>query len=91
MGALLPNAVCDEELAFLERPLLHQRPQSKSSVAPPSRPHLCGWRAGPAPGPTSQGSPEAGGPPHAAPVFSFKEVFGHSEVVFVWLVFCLLF
>lgn len=50
MGALLPNAVCDEELAFLERLLLPQPLQPMCSMAPPSGPRFWGWRVAQRPG-----------------------------------------
>ena len=83
MGVLLPNAVCDEELAFLERLLLYPWPQSTSSMAPSSGPHLHGWRVAQRQVPHPRDHPMQAGHPRPHRVFPFKEVF--LKYLFIYL------
>ena len=84
MGVLLPNAVCDEELAFLERLLLYPWPQSTSSTAPSSGPHLHGWRVAQRRVPHPRDHPRQAGHPMPHRVFPFKEV----SLIFIYLFGC---
>ena len=84
MGVLLPNAVCDEELAFLERLLLYPWPQSTSSTAPSSGPHLHGWRVAQRRVPHPMDHPRQAGHPMPHRVFPFKEV----SLIFIYLFGC---
>ena len=82
MGVLLPNAVCDEELAFVERLLLYPWPQSTSSMAPSSGPHLCGWRVAQRQVLHPKDHLRQAGHPMPHRVFPVQEVF--SIYVFIW-------